>query len=35
VISVEPVLDLAHGLHGALDVPVARKHDERCVGALA
>jgi hypothetical protein len=35
VISVESILHRAHGVHGVLDVLVAREHNERRIFALA
>ena len=34
VIPVEPILHRAHGVHGVLDVLVAREHDKRRIFAL-
>jgi hypothetical protein len=35
MVPVEPILHLTHGVHGILDVLVAREHDERRIFALA
>ena len=34
-VAVEPVLHLAHGVYRAVDVRVARKHDERRIRTVA